>query len=74
MSAGAIVTATGASPRLDWRARMRRAYLQVFGIPDYARYLDHMSVRHPGAPVLTERAFHAQAIDRKYCKSGPRCC
>ncbi|HEY5863324.1 MAG TPA: YbdD/YjiX family protein [Casimicrobiaceae bacterium] len=58
----------------DWRARVRRAYLQVFGIPDYARYLDHMGAHHPGAPVLCERAFHAQAIDRKYSKRGARCC
>ena len=57
-----------------WRARARRAYLQVFGIPDYARYLEHMAAHHPDAAVLSERAFHAQAIERKYCKSGPRCC
>ena len=74
MSAGSALTAARASARQDWRVRMRRAYLQVFGIPDYVRYLDHMRVHHPGAPLLTERAFHAQAIDRKYCKSGPRCC
>jgi uncharacterized short protein YbdD (DUF466 family) len=63
-----------AHPPAGWRARLRRAYLQVFGIPDYARYLEHMHAHHPDAPVLTARAFHAQAIDRKYCKSGPRCC
>jgi len=64
----------GATPSAGWRARLRRAYLQLFGIPDYARYLGHMHTHHPEAPVLTARAFHAQAIDRKYCKSGPRCC
>ena len=75
MNAGAPgPAAVGTSSALDWRARVRRAYLQVFGIPDYTRYLDHMAARHPGAPVPSERAFHAQAIDRKYCKRGPRCC
>jgi uncharacterized short protein YbdD (DUF466 family) len=64
----------GAAAPQEWRARVRRAYLQVFGIPDYTRYLQHMAAHHPGAPVLPERAFHAQAIERKYCKSGPRCC
>ena len=64
-----VTAATG-----DWRARLRRGYLQMFGIPDYVRYREHMAAHHPGAPLLTERAFHAQAIDRKYCKRGPRCC
>jgi len=60
-----------------WRARlnaMRRAYLQVFGIPDYARYVEHMAAHHPGDDVLSPRVFHARAIDRKYRKSGARCC
>lgn len=47
---------------------------QLFGIPDYERYLDHAEARHPGAPVLSRREFCAQAIERKYAKSGPRCC
>jgi len=70
VSAAAAITGS----TQDWRARVRRAYLQVFGIPDYTRYLDHMGAHHPGAPLLSERAFHAQAIDRKYRKSGARCC
>ena len=47
---------------------------QLFGIPDYERYLAHAATRHPGAPVLSRRDFCAQAIERKYGKSGPRCC
>ena len=47
---------------------------QLFGIPDYARYLTHAAEHHPGAPVLSRRDFCAQAIERKYGKSGPRCC
>ena len=47
---------------------------QMFGIPDYERYLAHAAARHPGAPVLSRRDFCAQAIERKYGKSGPRCC
>jgi len=52
----------------------RQAWLQVFGIPDYERYLAHCSEHHPGEAVLSRREFFAQAIDRKYCRSGPRCC
>jgi len=47
---------------------------QVFGVPDYERYLTHAAQRHPGAPVLTRGDFFVQAIDRKYGKGGVRCC
>ncbi len=53
---------------------LRRGWLQVFGIPDYERYLDHHAAHHPDEPVLSRREFFAKAIDRKYCRSGPRCC
>ncbi len=52
----------------------RQAYLQVFGIPDYERYQQHMAAKHPGEPLLSRREFYAWSIDRKYCRSGPRCC
>jgi uncharacterized short protein YbdD (DUF466 family) len=52
----------------------RQAYLQVFGIPDYEGYAAHMAAQHPGEPVLSRRAFFAQSIERKYGRSGPRCC
>ena len=61
--------------RLRAHARIaRKGWLQVFGIPDYERYLDHRALHHPDEPVLSRREFFAQAIDRKYCRSGPRCC
>ena len=53
---------------------VRAVCRQLFGIPDYERYLAHAAAHHPGAPVLTRRAFCAQAIERKYGHSGPRCC
>jgi len=75
MSAESLsTTSDNAGERAQWRARVRRAYLQVFGIPDYTRYLEHMAAHHAGAAVLPEREFHARAIERKYCGSGPRCC
>ena len=61
--------------RLLERARtLRKAYLQVFGIPDYAGYLAHMAARHPGEGVMSQREFFANAIERKYACNGPRCC
>ena len=47
---------------------------QIVGIPDYDRYLAHMAEHHAGEAVLTREAFFASAIDRKYGRSGPRCC
>jgi uncharacterized short protein YbdD (DUF466 family) len=53
---------------------IRQVCRQLFGIPDYERYLAHAAAHHPGAPVLSRRDFCALAIERKYGKSGPRCC
>lgn len=61
--------------RLFERARgVRQGCRQVFGIPDYERYLEHAAARHPGEPVLSRGEFCAQAIDRRYGRNGPRCC
>jgi len=66
---------TGLRARLARTAgQVRRAYLQMFGIPDYERYLHHMANKHPDDVPLSRREFFARAIERKYCRSGPRCC
>jgi uncharacterized short protein YbdD (DUF466 family) len=72
----AAAAETGApGARLRDRLRVvRQACRQVFGIPDYERYLAHMAAHHAGDPVLSRREFFARSIDRKYGKSGPRCC
>lgn len=79
---GAAVPETPAAPGettvqggLWGRARnLCSACRQVFGIPDYERYLAHAAVWHAGGPVLSQREFFAQAIERKYGKGGMRCC
>ena len=53
---------------------IRQICRQLFGIPDYERYRAHAAARHPDAPLLSRREFFAQAIERKYGKSVPRCC
>lgn len=55
-------------------AQLRPAYHQVFGIPDYQRYLDHVAAHHPGQVPLSRREFFARAIERKYCRAGAKCC
>jgi uncharacterized short protein YbdD (DUF466 family) len=54
--------------------QVRRAYLQIFGIPDYERYLAHAAAHHPGESALSRRDFSARAIERKYSRAGPKCC
>jgi uncharacterized short protein YbdD (DUF466 family) len=54
--------------------QVRRAYLQIFGIPDYERYLAHVAAHHPGEAPLSRRDFSARAIERKYSRAGPKCC
>ena len=73
MSAAPLPVGTPARFGERWRA-LRQALRQVFGIPDFERYRAHMQERHPGAPLLSEREFHAMAIDRRYGAARPRCC
>ena len=61
----------GLGPR--WRG-LCSACRQVFGMPDYERYLAHAASRHPGAPLLTRAEFCAREIERKYGRGGMRCC
>ena len=61
----------GAQSRMS---KFRQACRQVFGIPDYERYLEHCATHHPGEKPLSRGEFFARSIDHKYGKSGPRCC
>jgi uncharacterized short protein YbdD (DUF466 family) len=77
----AASTAAAPAPVVESRRRprdsmssLRQACRQIFGIPDYDRYLAHMAEHHPGESVLSRREFFVRSIDRKYGKSGPRCC
>jgi uncharacterized short protein YbdD (DUF466 family) len=47
---------------------------QVFGMPDYERYLEHAAQLHPGAPVLSRDDYCAKVIERRYGQSVGRCC
>jgi len=75
MSTARSIWMTGLCGRLGAAAaQLRGAYLQIFGIPDYDRYLAHLATHHPGALPLSRQAFSARAIERKYCRAGPKCC
>jgi uncharacterized short protein YbdD (DUF466 family) len=67
-----------AAPAIDRASRWRSlcsSCRQVFGLPDYDRYLAHAARAHPGQPVLSREAYCALAIERRYGGgAGPRCC
>ncbi|MDZ5458426.1 YbdD/YjiX family protein [Azohydromonas lata] len=58
-----------------WRSACS-ACRQVFGMPDYERYLAHAAATHPGEPVLSREDYFKRAIDRRYGggSGGMRCC
>ena len=70
-SAGSMEAPDGARGGMQ---SLRQACRQIFGIPDYERYLAHHAEHHAGETPLSREEFFARAIDRKYGKSGPRCC
>ncbi|MBP0588256.1 YbdD/YjiX family protein [Paraburkholderia sp. LEh10] len=67
-------SATLATELSELARTMRGACMQMFGIPDYERYVGHMASRHPFDPILSRREFFILSMDRKYCRNGPRCC
>ncbi len=54
--------------------KFARAVRQIFGMPDYDRYVEHRRVCHPGEPVLSRREYFAQQVERRYAGGPNRCC
>jgi uncharacterized short protein YbdD (DUF466 family) len=54
--------------------RLRSALRQLFGVPDFERYVAHRRQHHPDEPLLSEREFHARAIEHRYGAGRPGCC
>lgn len=55
-------------------ARLAAQLKRLFGMPDYARYLEHQRECHTGAPVLSEKEYVKMELERKYAGGGGRCC
>ena len=54
--------------------RIARLIRQVFGMPDYHRYLEHRQRCHPGEPLLDAKTFYRQQIEQRYSGGMGRCC
>jgi len=63
----------GGGARGRW-GEFLRAFKRVCGMPDYAGYLAHMTERHPGSAVLTEREFFEAHVSARYGNGASRCC
>ena len=49
-------------------------FKRIVGMPDYPGYLQHMSERHPGCSVLSEREFFEAQVNARYGNGASRCC
>jgi uncharacterized short protein YbdD (DUF466 family) len=54
--------------------RLGEACRRIFGLSGYERYVAHSAGHDEGEAAASQREFFVRSIDRKYGKSGPRCC
>lgn len=47
---------------------------RVVGVPDYDRYLAHVTECHPGTTPMTRAEFEQSRLEDKYSRPGQRCC
>jgi uncharacterized short protein YbdD (DUF466 family) len=46
----------------------------MIGIPDYDRYVEHVSTKHPDQPVMSYREFLDNRQQARYGAGMKRCC
>jgi uncharacterized short protein YbdD (DUF466 family) len=46
----------------------------MVGVGDYAAYLRHQRLHHPGATALTREEFFRRCQQRRYRRGALRCC
>jgi uncharacterized short protein YbdD (DUF466 family) len=52
---------------------LRRIMEQMTGEADYARYCEHLRLRHPGTRPPTEKEFYLARVEAQYSRPS-RCC
>jgi uncharacterized short protein YbdD (DUF466 family) len=55
-------------------SRLTSILRQVTGMPDHARYLEHMQKNHPDQQPLSEGEFFSDYVRRRYADGPTRCC
>ena len=54
--------------------RALRVLRTIMGVPDYDRYVTHMTAHHPGCELVTRDEFMNQRLASRYSQPGSRCC
>jgi len=54
-------------------SRWWRVLAQVMGEGDYARYCDHVRIRHPNRKLPSEKEFYLSRLNERYSRPT-RCC
>jgi len=47
---------------------------RIIGVPDYDRYVAHVTAHHPDVEPMTCEEFNRQRLADKYSRPGSRCC
>jgi uncharacterized short protein YbdD (DUF466 family) len=55
-------------------ARLATLVRGISGMPDYRAYIEHVRRCHPDAPIMTEREYYAEYVNRRYADGFSRCC
>jgi uncharacterized short protein YbdD (DUF466 family) len=55
-------------------SRIRETSRLMVGIPDYDRYVEHVSTKHPELPVMSYREFFDNRQKARYGMGMKGCC
>ena len=55
-------------------ARVATMVRRISGMPDYRAYMEHVRRCYPDTPIMTEREYYAEYINRRYGEGSSRCC
>jgi uncharacterized short protein YbdD (DUF466 family) len=55
-------------------SRIKETSRLMIGIPDYDRYVEHVSTKHPDQPIMSYREFLDNRQQARYGAGMKRCC
>jgi uncharacterized short protein YbdD (DUF466 family) len=65
---------TALANTLETVKRCASVVRRIIGVPDYDRYLVHMTTHHPDVIPMTPREFERVRLNDRYSQPGSRCC
>jgi len=55
-------------------ASIARGLRAMLGVPDYERYVMHLTEAHPRSTPLSREQFFRERVEARYSRPGSRCC